>query len=160
LSATSATTVDSGALLGGTGSLANGATIKGNATISPGIDSVGTLSLGSLTIENTGIYLAGITGNMQSDKLNVTGNFNFDGVLKVVLGSYVPVAGDMFDVADFSGTVTGNWTLDTSLAGLTPGLNWDSSLFASQGLLQIVPEPSTSLLGLAGAVALMRRRRR
>ncbi len=158
LSNTSATSVEDGATLGGNGSLAGATTIHENGTISPGM-SVGELSLEMLAILENGIFLAEITGAGVNDKLDISGAFIFDGILKLALDGYAPVLGDEFDLADFSGNVTGSWSLDISDAALSPGLLWDTSRFNTEGILQVIPEPSSALLLLLGGLPILRRRR-
>lgn len=158
LSATTGVNVASGATLGG-----NAATIAGNSVIasggfiSPG-NSVGTISLANLDVQSGSTYIAELTGNGVNDLVNVSGNLTINGMIRIMLG-YTAQAGDSFDLANF-GSLTGTPTFDYSNAALAPGLSWDSSSFASNGVLSVIPEPSAAALaGLAGALALSRRRR-
>ncbi len=160
LTGTSGVTVSSGATLGG-----NASTIAGNSVvdsggfISPG-NSVGTISLANLDLQGT--YLAEITGNGVNDQINAAaGNFNVgNNALISILLSYNPAAGDSFDLVNFA-----NYTGDSTPAfsfnqGLDSGLSWDTSNFTSNGIITVIPEPSVTLLAVAGSALLLRRRRK
>ena len=73
--------------------------------------------------------------------------------------------GDVFNLLDW-GTVTlnsfsaPNNTTDLSLPTLNSGFTWDTTLFATTGILVVAPEPSRALLLLVGMMALFARRRR
>jgi hypothetical protein len=51
-------------------------------------------------------------------------------------------------------------TYDLDLPTLTNGAKWDTSLFASHGVVFIIPEPSRAVLLLVGLLGLFFRRRR
>ncbi|WP_461784644.1 beta strand repeat-containing protein [Prosthecobacter sp.] len=91
------------------------------------------------------------------------------------LGGYTGVQGDVFNLLDWqsvtmSGTFTGVnggnfftnggvWG-DLDLPTLASQLFWDTSAFASHGVLVVVPEPSRMLLLMVGLLGLFFRRRR
>jgi hypothetical protein len=58
---------------------------------------------------------------------------------------------------DVSG-VTGGYTSGQTIFG-TGTMSWDTSLLGSTGVLTVVPESSTALLGGLGALLMLRRRR-
>jgi hypothetical protein len=91
------------------------------------------------------------------------------------LGGYTGVQGDVFNLLDWqSVTMSGTFTAanggnfftnggvwgDLDLPTLTSQLFWDTSAFASHGVLVVVPEPSRMLLLLVGLLGLFFRRRR
>jgi fibronectin-binding autotransporter adhesin len=113
----------------------------------------GTISLGTRS-----------SGTMGSGTVSITS-----------LGGYTGVQGDVFNLLDWqsvtmSGTFTGInggnfftnggvWG-DLDLPTLAPQLFWDTSAFATYGVLVVVPEPSRMLLLMFGLFGLFFRRRR
>lgn len=101
-----------------------------------------------------------LAGNVpeKHDRLIVIETLTVRGaIFDVTLLGYDPVAGDVFDVLDFTTFVDLGYTLD--LPPLNPGLAWDTSAFETLGELRIVPEPATALmLALCAGAALARRR--
>jgi hypothetical protein len=59
---------------------------------------------------------------------------------------------------DWTGTFAGSPDFN-SLPALGGGLTWDTSTFTSDGVISIIPEPSSALLGGLGLLALLRRRK-
>ena len=57
-------------------------------------------------------------------------------------------------------TSAGGVNGDLVLPSLSNGYFWDTSLFVSQGILVVVPEPGRMMLCLLGLGSLMLRRRR
>lgn len=156
---TSGVTVTSGATLGGTnpGTIAGNVVINQGGNISPG-NSVGTLTLASLDLQ--GAYNVEITANGVNDFINLgTGTLNVGSNAMVnILLSYTPSVGDSFNLVDF-GTYTGSLPTFNS-APLGGGMTWDTSSFTTNGMLTVVPEPSSLLLAFAGSALLMGRRRK
>ncbi len=165
--------VNEGAILGGSGSIAGSTTVGGTsgnpAMIAPGdptvIGGIGTLSFQStldLAAESQVVF--GILSNGVNDRLVVdTLKVDASTIFKVLLDvSYMPTAGDLFDLMDWNNLGLGSdtdWTAQLDLPAIPQG--WDTSRFTSEGVIQVVPEPlrSTSLfLGLA--LAALRRRRK
>ncbi len=79
-----------------------------------------------------------------------------------LLGGYSPSYGDVFDLMDwaFAGNITGTPAFDFSAITLNAGLAFNTDLFASNGMIVVVPEPSRALLLLLGLLGLVMRRRR
>lgn len=103
----------------------------------------------------------------QHDHIDVGGTFDWGtgtGLVSVLNSGYTPVAGDVFNLLDWSqATNAASVNVESTLAlfDLGAGLSWDTSLWATQGLLIVsTPEPSRALLLLAGLAAVMQRRRR
>ena len=98
-----------------------------------------------------------------------------NGTVSVRNNGYTPAFGDVFNLLDwvnagamggtFSATTSGNFTTggawdDIDLPTLSPDYAWDTSAFASHGVLVVVPEPSRALMLMLGLLGLMIRRRR
>lgn len=131
-----AVSVAAGAFLAGTGNVAGAATVSG--TLEPGSLGVGTLAFGStLTLPVGSTFAAEITGAATNDKVAVTGALSANGTIAVTLSGYVPVAGNSFDIADAS-AISGTPVFDFSAAALSPGLVWDTSAFATTGVISVV----------------------
>lgn len=173
-----------GTTLGGTGAIsptgANGVIIGG--AVAPGVTgAAGTLTFtpvdGNVTFQNGGSVAFELFGNADNDKIvfNASGSGVIDfsalaaGSLGVTFGgAYTPTLGHSFDLLDWA-ALTGSGIsglnvglLDLSAAMLDPSLAWDTSLFASSGVISVVlvPEPSRAILLACGACAVCLRRRR
>ena len=132
-------------------------------------------------------WLDGITGTGTHDRLDFNNptsgsgyNLNFlttTGSLQVVGSGFTPAVGQVFNLLDWAGLVTTNFTgftfnigyltgnsdegTDLDLPDLTgSGLAWDFSRFTSSGNIIIVPESSRTLLLMLGLTGLLTRRRR
>ena len=178
ITSSSLTTVNSGATLGGSGSvgktLVNGTLAVGN---SPGVMIfTDTLTLaGSAVMEIDGTDGAGLTGG--HDFVNLTGagaagvltyggSMTLDMGVLFGLGSY---SWNLFDMASETGTFSSIALADKYTGSLvnTSGV-WDLvsgndtwKFTESTGVLtlDVVPEPSITLLGSLGLLVLLRRRR-
>ncbi len=162
--ATGLVTVKNGATLGGSGVLGGAVIVESGGRLGPG-NSPGQLTLESDLTLGTGSLLemefAGTEAG-QYDQLDVQGIFIAGGTLHLsIIGAYVPVYGDVFTIfnGQTPGFTSGSFTLTTNLGG---GLTWDTSRMAEEGIVEVVPEPSTwVLMGIgAFAVALAVHRRR
>jgi autotransporter-associated beta strand protein len=158
------TTVALGAIVGGDGVFNGGLTVNGELSVgtSTVISSIGTLDLNAgLNLASTGVYRPGILGINPAlvDRINVTGVFTANGTIAPVLSGYSPVAGDVFNVADFT-SFSGTPRFDFSAAVLGAGLAWNSSFFRVDGTLRVVPEPGTTCMMLLSLSGLLVSRRR
>ncbi|MEM7147276.1 MAG: hypothetical protein AAF591_19325 [Verrucomicrobiota bacterium] len=109
--------------------------------------------------EPVGTHASGVIVDLASITSNVEIIINDAGEISFSLRP-----GDTFDLFDFNADSAVDGTFDFSGAPLQPGYTWDTSQFASQGIIQValVPEPTTPLLLLltTSLLALPRRPRR
>ena len=156
-------TVDGNLALDAGGSLAmeiGGATTNDAATVlsyfnANGQSLVGLTIQGAYETENTGLH----------DFISVGGAAvpDFSGTVTLsTISAYNPVYGDIFDLLDWAavGSATGTPTFDFSSIVLDAGLGFNTDLFATNGIVVVVPEPSRALLLMLGLLGLMLRRRR
>ncbi len=87
-----------------------------------------------------------------------------DGTVKIANLGHTFAYGDIFDLMDWGamGSISGidGSTFDFDSVTLASGLAFNTDLFASQGLIVVVPEPSRALFLMLGLLGLMLRRRR
>lgn len=120
--------------------------------------------------------IANATGLGNHDQLNVTGTLDqaMGAKIQVLPLNFTPVNGQIFNLIDwtvaFNGS--GNWGpatrfgnedsgFDLDLPDISgSGLFWDTSHFATLGVIVVTPEPGRALLLLLGLMALFGRRRR
>ncbi len=114
-----------------------------------------------------------------SDFINVAGSLTIAanansgtiGTVKITNNGYAPQMGDVFNLIDWAGAMSGGFNAGTGFTSgglfgdfdlpvLSGGLGWDTSAFQTYGVVAVVPEPSRALLMLFGLLALFFRRRR
>jgi hypothetical protein len=111
-----------------------------------------------------------------NDRIDVGGTLSLTGgsIIDVTLNGYTPSLGDAFDLLDWGTLSLGTFAVgpairtgadnalyDLKLPDLTSlGYNFDTSLFATNGIVVVVPEPSRIILLMAGLAACLLRRRR
>ena len=114
--------------------------------------------------------LRGTQGTLANhDYLNIGGTLTLSADGRIAIddfGSYSPVPGDIFNLMDWGAVIPNGFDVgnryqngsesgnDLILPLLGPGLAWDTSLFVSEGIIAVVPEPSGLLLLLLGISAL------
>jgi autotransporter-associated beta strand protein len=107
----------------------------------------------------TVMELGGLQSGTQADKVDVTGTLSLGGGLTVVsYNGFQPTLGDKFDLIDAT-TTTGAFS-SISLPQLSTGLQWDTSALSTNGVISVVPEPTTLGLFAVAGLAAMRRRRK
>ena len=161
VSTSSLTTVKSGATLGGTGTV-GAMVVNSNGTFAPGDNGIESLNVnGNLTLDGASFSVFEInTAGDISDLAISTALLTFGGTLTVTNIGGALVAGDIFDLFDWSSS-TGSFA-SVNLPVLGGGLAWDQSNLYSTGRIAVtaVPEPDlTALFGGLGTLALLRRRR-
>ncbi len=148
------------AALTGSGTIAGSVVSRG--TIAPGtLQVTGNLTLGPTSL--VAFDLAGATPGSGYGTLSVGGLLTRGGTLQLSLvDGFSPAQGmtfGLFNAADSTGTFA-----SVALPELGGNLAWDDAALYTNGLLTVVPEPTTYavLLGLGGLVlsAYVRRRRR
>jgi autotransporter-associated beta strand protein len=173
ISTSSLTTIQSGALLGGSGTV-GALTVGAGGTVAPG-NSPGILSTGNYNQEGTlSLQLDGPTAGVEYDQVNVGGTVTLSGLLTATVG-YTPTGGDLLFILnnDGSDAITGTFfgiaDLDTIDLG---GYQWQVSYTANYAgantgaftggndiALMAVPEPTAALLSCLSLLPLLRRRR-
>lgn len=168
---TSTTTVQTGATLGGSGTV-GGLTVNSGAFhtpgSSPGIQNTGNYSnAGTLAIE-----INGATVGTDYDQVNTTGTVSLSGMLSITMG-YTPLNNALFFILANEGTdaISGTFT-NVPDNGETFTLNGQKFVISYIGdsgnktftggndvVLLAVPEPRAALLGSLGMLMLLRRRR-
>ncbi len=159
----SAITVQNGGTLGGTGFIAQAVTLNNGANLSPG-NSVGTLTVGDLTLTN-GVHLLFELGTPgASDLVIVTNALNFSGMdtnwfVFSVVGGFGEGTYTLFDAA--AGTMLlGSETNFTNIGGSgLDGYLWLDDA-AKDVKLTVVPEPSAATLVFIGLLTMLLVRRR
>lgn len=160
-------TVNSGATLGGTGTINRSVTTTGD--IAPGA-SLGTLSVvGNVTFgDNSNLVIEG-GRDSASDLLQITGNLDLTSVLDKLSLVSLLAGGDLqapYVLATFTGTrasvfdsvwLNGVQITDPTAAG---ALSTRYNLYYGPNSIELVPEPLSLGLLAAGSLALAARRRR
>lgn len=157
--ATGTMTVNSGATIGGTGTIGGAALVNGN--LSAGQDGAGLLTFaGGLTLSsssNSIFEIDGLGRGIGFDAVDVTGALVYGGVLTLDFG-FAATVGQQFDLFNFT-TQSGAFT---SLNFLNAGYNGNFDYGSGVLTLTAVPEPGTAAMLLAGGslmIALRRRRK-
>ena len=139
LSASSGTlTVASGATLGGNGTISAPIVMNPGAIMAPGA-SIGTLTIGSpLALPSSTIMeISKLNGVLSSDILRTTGTLTYGGALTVVVLANAPAfaPGDtfrLFDAPAYAGSFA-----SMNLPALTPGLVWNTTRIAIDGTIRV-----------------------
>ena len=140
-------------------------TIGGNVnnsggTISPG-NSPGFMAIeGAFSQGEGGRLLVELGGNAEGteyDVLQVDGEATLAGTLEVtLLDGFEPSLGDTFDILDF-GSISGDFD-EVILADLAGTLQWKVSGLLSDGIISVVPEPTSIALLALGVLTISSRR--
>jgi T5SS/PEP-CTERM-associated repeat protein len=124
-------------------------------TISPGV-LPGRLRIdGSLAHNEMGIdgeLLFSLASATSFAKLEVTGDVSLGGILEVIrLGGYNPAAGATYDILDWGGNLSGEFST-IRLPILAPGLSWDTSELYTTGVLSVTADVLTGDMDCDGDV--------
>ncbi len=124
--ATGATSIASGASLGGTGTIGGDVTLASGATLTPGAGGAGTLTIKgglSLAAGTTLAYefgQANATGGALNDLVKVGGDLTLDGTINVTTPTGGTFDAGIYRVFDYGGTLTNN---GLTLGALPAGSN-------------------------------------
>ncbi len=122
-----------------------------HGTFAPGNSPGDSVVNGSLTLAADGtleMEMEGYEPGTEHDRLSVTGPATLEGELDLVfLDEFTVAYGDRFDLFDWDGGVSGEFSSIAS-APLSEGLSWDASELYTTGSLSVVPEP-----GVVGMLA-------
>ena len=133
-------TVQSNAMLGGSGVILGAAIVQGNATLAPGFSGISKLTFGStLSLDPasaTSLQLSKTGAVLTNDLVTVTNALTVGGTLTVRnIGSGMLTAGDSFKLFQV-GTFAGGFNAYI-LPDLPAGLVWDTSQLAVNGTLAV-----------------------
>jgi autotransporter-associated beta strand protein len=170
------TTVQTGATLGGSGTVGS-LTIDSGGFFSPG-NSPGTTTVNGNYVQNGSLIaeVTGLTAGTQHDQVIVNGTATLNGLLSLTMNTFTPVENDLIFLLLNDGTdaITGTFTgfAQGAVVGNYLGKDWKISynadstantftgtLNGNDVALMAVPEPRAALLGGLGVLMLFRRRR-
>jgi autotransporter-associated beta strand protein len=129
------------------GALGGGGTVNGNAIISgelrPGpntTDVPGTLTInGELILDSSSAAIFEITGATTHDRVNGLSSADLDGTVTItLLSGYEPEIGASFDLIDSSSPASIGSNFSFDLPALPSGRVWDTSSFASTGVISVI----------------------
>jgi autotransporter-associated beta strand protein len=103
---TSTVTVNSGATLGGTGTINRAVSVSGGAKLVPGYDGIGTLTVSNLVLSANSTNVFELGTPAASDKIAVTGDLTLDGVL--IFTNAPGFASGSYTVMTYGGSLTDN----------------------------------------------------
>jgi fibronectin-binding autotransporter adhesin len=149
--ANSEVVVNGGTLGGSSSSLGGGITVGINGTLAPG-NSIGTLNASAVTLAGT--YEVEY-GTATIDLLNVIGSLDLTGSSV----SFVNLFGALDGTSDYVFATYGSLTGTFSSGAAPAGYLIDYTFGGNNIALVPIPEPTSGLLGVLGAFALLRRRR-
>jgi len=137
---------------------ADGKTLEAHGIVNT--DSLMTVH-GSFLLADDGELRLEITGLARGDSydaLDVTGLLTLEGRI-VITSSHIFANNESLDLFNFGSLELSGFDLaNLILPTLTGGLQWDTTNFASDGSVRVVPEPSSCLLLISGAILLGARR--
>jgi MYXO-CTERM domain-containing protein len=162
--------INSGATAIFTGTFSGAANVAGtgtaefDGTLSPG-DPFTEQFAGAVVLQsgnNLIMQIGGTTAGSGYDQIIANGGISLGGTLTVqLINGFTPTAGESFQLIDPSSISGAFSTLD--LAALSSGLQWNTSLLDTSGVISVVatPEPAAlALLAVGGGPMLCRRRHR
>ena len=189
----SSVVVDAGAVVGGSGTVPNTVQVNSGGTLAPGLaGGPSLLTVGALSLQDGSLSSFGIVGNgalagtagTNYDSVTITGTpASLGGTLRLEFGNTTPFAtGEVFQLFAFDGAISVGSFSSVIAAGSgaysavsfypTGTGEWTSTYGTSEqflrfsertGRLEVVPEPSTGAMLLAGGAAAgisaLRRRR-
>jgi T5SS/PEP-CTERM-associated repeat protein len=152
-------TVDAGGELNGWGTVSGDVILDG--TLTPGdATQTGIFQInGDLVLQNNAELVFDILSLNEYDQIRVSDTIDFNGQLVLRTGSsYTPQIGDQFQLLDWGGQNSGDFTT-LSTPPLPNNLSWDTSHLSSDGTVEVVPEPTIlSLIVISVLLGLSTRR--
>lgn len=143
-----------------------------SGTLSPGVGDIGSLTIaGDFTQTSTGIFDVQLGSLTNFDTLNVLGDINLAGTLRIEsFGGYNPFSGDSFTIATFddgvadASDITGLFS-NIVVAGFDAGVSFTASYFEHSIVLNanrasVVPVPAAVWLFGSGIIGLLSNARR
>ena len=110
----------------------------------------GTVSINSSYLQSGATLAFGLSAPNLAGHLNLPGNVNLDGLLRInLLNDYTPAVGDAFSLVSYGSH--GGMFQNLSLAPLGPGLAWQTTYDATRASLRVVAGVSGSAQ-IAGSV--------
>lgn len=174
ISTSSLTTVESGATLGGSGTVGD-LTVLTGGSLNPG-NSPGQLTVdGNFSQAGTlNLEITGLTAGTLHDQVNVLGTVTLGGIFSTNFSGFTPANGNLIFILlnDGADAVSGTFSSLAQNAVVTNfgGFDWKISYTANSGTglftggndvaLMAVPEPRAAIIGGLGMLALLRRRRK
>jgi autotransporter-associated beta strand protein len=158
ISTSVSTTVSTGGTLAGTGTVGS-TTIQTTGILVPGDGGIESLNTGALTLDSGSFSNFEINAALDTSDLAISSALlAFGGTLNVSNINGTLVANDTFNLFDWSSTSGTFGTIN--LPALDPGLSWDTGSLYTNGTITVIPEPNVAaLLGGLGILVLLRRRR-
>jgi len=139
--ATGATTVASGATLGGKGIMGGDVTVADGATLAPGSNGAigtltinGNLSLSSRSTLDYGFAALTTSGTWLGDVVNVKGNLTLDGTLNVSVASGDALGPGVYRLLNYGGTLVDNGLSATNGLLVQTGVTHQVNLVNTQGM--------------------------
>lgn len=138
-----AVTVGTGATLSGNGTIAGGVTISSNARIAPGDGgdaNLGTLTVGTLSLDPDAQLDFGITNTSTLDRITVTGSNGLTiqgGQLNINGGTSQFTTNGVYNLIGYSGTIAGNGVSGLSVNGLNKSVTKNYTFGTSGGFVTL-----------------------
>jgi alpha-galactosidase len=137
-------TIQSGAMLGGTGYISGAVTAQPGSIFSPGAG-IGKLTVGSLSLQGAAVMEINRSLSPSNDLVVVSGSLNFGGTLIVTNLGPRPLAGDTFKLFSKAGNGVFN---SISLPVLHGGLGWVNNLSVN-GSISVVQAVNPAPINLS-----------
>ena len=159
---------ETGGFLCGKGTAKGDVTLSGESFVTPGNHSldyeeskVGQLTIdGNYTQGNGGlVFEIGGTESGEYDRLVITGTANLSGFVFIEpLVDFTPEMGDSFDILDWGILASGSSFDDIFFPSLDDELQWNTSRLYTDGIISVVPEPTSLAVLMLGFAGVVRRR--